>query len=144
MAKNKNDVSVDETVSVDGDKKMFESTYNAAKLRELLNNGADARTIMEKLEIKSKQVLKQHCLKLIQEDKKYYDIPLLYEKGSSKYVKVSSNGDIKLSKSTLRAQGADVAVGDSFTISVEDGKIILTKSDTDDTAGEAENNPYTN
>ena len=105
-------------------KKGFESTYQADKLREAITSGMSAREIMEKLDIKSKQVLKQHCLKLIQEDKVYYDIPSLYEKGT-RNIKVTPKGEIKIGPSVLRSQGADVPPGSEFYLSVDNNTITL-------------------
>ena len=80
---------------------------------------------MEKLDIKSKQVLKQHCLKLIQEDKVFYDIPSLYEKGT-RNIKVTPKGEIKIGPSVLRSQGADAPPGSEFYLSVDNDIITLT------------------
>ena len=107
-------------------KKGFESTYQADKLRESIKQGLSARSIMDKLTIKSKQVLKQHILKLIQEDKCYYELRGLYEKGSTT-IRATPKGELKIGPSVLRAQGAAVAAGDEFHLSVADGVILLSK-----------------
>lgn len=107
-------------------KKGFESTYHAERLREAIKSGSTAKGIMDKLDIKSKQVLKQHCLKLIQEDKVFYEITGLYEKGT-RFIRATPKGEIKIGPSVLKAQGADVAPGDDFQLSVEEGRIILVK-----------------
>ena len=107
-------------------KKTFESSYHAGRLRGAIAKGLSAKAIMDELDIKSKQVLKQHCLRLIQEDKVFYEIPGLYEKGT-RYIKATPKGEIKIGPSVLKAQGAEVSPGDEFHLSVDDGKIILTK-----------------
>ena len=116
-----------ESSSSDGKtKKGFESTYQAEKLRSCIVQGLSARSIMESLGIKSKQVLKQHVLKLIQEDKEFYEIPGLYEKGS-RTIRATPKGELKIGPSVLRAQGITVAAGDEFHLSVDGDNIILSK-----------------
>lgn len=105
-------------------KKIFESTYQADKLRDAIKSGMPARAIMDKLDIKSKQVLKQHCLKLIQEDKIYYEIPGLYEKGT-RNIKATPKGEIKIGPSVLKSQGIDVSPGSEFYLTVDGDNIIL-------------------
>jgi hypothetical protein len=107
-------------------KRGFESTYQADKLRDAIKKGLSARSIMESLNIKSKQVLKQHILKLIQEDKEFYDIHGLYEKGT-RTIRATPKGEIKIGPSILRAQGLTVAAGDEFHLSVDGDSIILSK-----------------
>jgi len=107
-------------------RKGFESTYQADKLRDAIKQGLSARAIMDKLDIKSKQVMKQHCLKLIQEDKVYYDIPGLYEKGT-RNIKATAKGEIKIGPSVLKSQGADVSAGDEFYLTVDGDSIILSR-----------------
>lgn len=107
-------------------KKGFESTYQADKLRVAIKKGLSARSIMETLDIKSKQVLKQHILKLIQEDKEFYDIPGLYEKGT-RTIRATPKGELKIGPSVLRAQGIAVAAGHEFNLSVDGDTIILSK-----------------
>lgn len=110
----------------DKKKKGFESTYQADKLRAAIKKGLSARSIMEALDIKSKQVLKQHILKLIQEDKEFYDVPGLYEKGG-RTIRATPKGELKIGPSVLRAQGIAVAAGDEFNLSVDGDAIILSK-----------------
>ena len=123
--KNKDQVSSETNQSEEG-KKVFESTYQADKLRELIKQGKNAREIMTTLDIKSKQVMKQHCLKLIQEDHQFYEIPGLYEKGT-RNIKTTPKGEIKIGPSVLKAQGADVQPGDEFFLTVDGDNIILSK-----------------
>ena len=123
--KNKDQVSSETNQSGEG-KKVFESTYQADKLRELIKQGKNAREIMDTLDIKSKQVMKQHCLKLIQEDKVYYEIPGLYEKGT-RNIKATPKGEIKIGPSVLKSQGADVSAGDEFYLTVDGDNIILSR-----------------
>jgi hypothetical protein len=107
-------------------KKGFESTYQADKLRESIKAGLSARSIMDKLGIKSKQVLKQHLLKIITEDGKFYAVHGLYEKGGTR-IRATPKGELKIGPSVLRAQGLTLAAGDEFHLSVADGVILLSK-----------------
>jgi hypothetical protein len=113
-------------------KKVFESTYQADKLRECINQGLSAKSIMDKLNVKSKQVLKQHVLKLIQEDKEFYEVHGLYEKGG-RCIRATPKGEIKIGPSVLRAQGITVNPGDEFHLSVDGAVIILSKMKKDTT-----------
>ena len=113
-------------------KKGFESTYQADKLREAIKANLSARSIMEKLGVKSKQVLKQHVLKLIQEDKEFYEIHGLYEKGGTR-IRATPKGELKIGPSVLKSQGAAVASGDEFHLSVDGDVIILSKVKKDTT-----------
>jgi hypothetical protein len=119
-------------------KKGFESTYQADKLRECIKAGLNARSIMEKLGVKSKQVLKQHVLKLIQEDKVFYEILGLYEKGGTT-IRATPKGELKIGPSVLKAQGADVSPGDEFHLSVDGDIIILSKVKKDATSASTDN-----
>lgn len=114
-------------------KKGFESTYQADKLRKCITSGMSALDIMAELDIKSKQVLKQHCLKLIQEDKVFYEIPGLYARGT-RTVTATPKGEIKIGPSVLKAQGAVVHPRDQFHLSVDGDNIILSKIDKEDAA----------
>jgi hypothetical protein len=116
-----------ENQSVDSKtKKGFESTYQADKLRDCITKGFSARSIMDKLNIKSKQVLKQHVLKLIQEDKEFYEVSGLYEKGG-RTIRATPKGELKIGPSVLKAQGIVVAPGDEFYLSVDGNSVILSK-----------------
>ena len=116
----------DDQTKEDSPKKGFESTYQARKLRTCVSRRMSAHAIMEKLGIKSKQVLKQHVLKLIQEDKVFYEVSGLYEKGT-RTVRATSKGELKIGPSVLRAQGITVATGDEFHLSVDGDSIILSR-----------------
>ena len=125
-SKNDGQSSEDQPQEEKKSKKGFESTYQAAALREAIKKGLSARSIMESLDIKSKQVLKQHILKLIQEDKVFYDIPGLYEKGG-RTIRATPKSEIKIGSSVLRAQGASVRPGDEYRLTVSGDDIILSK-----------------
>ena len=81
---------------------------------------------MDKLDIKSKQVLKQHVLKLIQEDKVFYEVRGLYEKGGTT-IRATPKGELKIGPSVIRSQGLTLAPGDEFHLSIDGDVIILSK-----------------
>jgi hypothetical protein len=115
-------------------KKGFESTYQADKLREAIKAGLSARSIMEKLAVKSKQVLKQHVLKLIQEDKEFYEVRGLYEKGGTT-IRATPKGELKIGPSVLRAQGITLSPGDELHLATDGAfTVILSKIAEKDTA----------
>jgi len=106
--------------------KKIESKYNANKLREAIKAGHSAVQIMEMLGIKHKQTLKQYVLKLISNDRQFYEIPGLYLKNSSK-PKVSKNGLIKIKIENIDLGDLKLNEEDEFNVTVEGNKIILEK-----------------
>jgi len=124
MSKKTDSNSVD--VQDSSEKKKFESRYNPTILRECIQNGLDASEIMTKMEIKHRQTLKQYVLKLMSDDKAYYEVKGLYLKNSRR-PKVNNKLELKLYLKNLELQGLVVNEGDEFTISVENEMIILTK-----------------
>jgi hypothetical protein len=107
--------------------KKFESRYNPKLLRECINEGMHADEIMEKLEIKHRQTLKQHILKLINDDKYFYEVKGLYLKTSNR-PRVNKKLELKIYLEKVDLQDMQIEYGDEFRVSVEDGKIILTKA----------------
>ena len=124
MSKKTDSKSVD--VQDSSEKKKFESRYNPTILRECVQNSLDASEIMTKMEIKHRQTLKQYVLKLMSDDKAYYEVKGLYLKNSRR-PKVNNKLELKLYLKNLELQGLVVNEGDEFTISVENEMIILTK-----------------
>jgi len=119
-----------DTASVDAqegsDKKKIESKYNPSVLRECIFNGMDASEILVKMDIKHRQTLKQYVLKLMSDDKTYYEVKGLYLKNSRR-PKVNNKMELKIYLKSLDLQGLAVNDGDEFSVLVEDQKIILTK-----------------
>jgi len=107
-------------------KKKIESKYDPKTLRSLIKEGLDAATIMERLQIRHRQTLKQHVGKLISMDRELYDIKGLYLK-DSKRPKVNQFGFLKVNLKAHDFGDLEVNEGDEFTIEVIDGKIILNK-----------------
>jgi len=108
------------------EKKKIESKYNPSLLRECIFNGMDASEIMLKMDVKHRQTLKQYVLKLMSDDKTYYEVKGLYLKNSRR-PKINNKMELKIYLKNLDLQGLVVNEDDEFSILVEDGKIILTK-----------------
>ncbi|WP_319760570.1 hypothetical protein [Maridesulfovibrio sp.] len=104
-------------------KKVFESKYNPKKLRELIKAGKTAEQIQKEIGIVSKQSLRQHVLRLINEDRTFYEVDGLYER-SSNILKAGKYG-LKLSLKKLESLG-DFPVGTEFTVEADGDSIILT------------------
>ena len=121
-AKNGNTADVQDKTS----KKKLESKYDPKTLRVLIKEGLDAATIMERMQIKHRQTLKQYILKLISTDRVLYEVKGLYLK-DSKRPKVNQFGFLKVNLKAHDLGDLEVNEGDEFTIEVIDGKIILTK-----------------
>ena len=107
------------------EKKRPESKYNASLLRECIKEGLDAKSIMEKMNITHKPTLKHFVLKLISQDRQFYDIKGLYLKSSSRPY-VNKKGEVRFNVNKLDLCSLEVNEGDEFAVTVEDGKIILT------------------
>ena len=108
------------------DKKKIESKYNPSLLRECIFNGMDASEIMVKMDVKHRQTLKQYVLKLMSDDRTFYEVKGLYLKNSRR-PKVNSKLELKLYLKSLNLQGLVINEGDEFSVSVENEMIILTK-----------------
>ena len=108
------------------EKKKIESKYNPSLLRECIFSGMTASEIMAKMDVKHRQTLKQYVLKLMSDDKTYYEVKGLYLKNSRR-PKVNNKMELKIYLKSLDLQGMSIGEGDEFSILVEDQKIILTK-----------------
>jgi len=115
------DVSKDQKKS-----KMFESKYDANLLRNLIKEGKTADEIQEALNLASRQSLKQHILRLINEDGKFYEVAGLYRDAKKKPM-INYKGDIRITKKMLSFEGSSYKHNDQFEISVDNEKIILTR-----------------
>jgi hypothetical protein len=105
-------------------KKVFESKYNPAKLRELIKAGKSCAEIQKELSIVSKQSMRQHVLRLINEDRTFYEIDGLYER-STNILKAGKYG-LKLSPKKLQSLG-DFPEGTEFSVEADGDNIILTR-----------------
>ena len=119
-----------DTAAVEGqdgfDKKKIESKYNPSLLRECIFNGMDASEIMVKMDVKHRQTLKQYVLKLMSDDRTFYEVKGLYLKNSRR-PKVNNKFELKLYLKSLDLQDLVINEGDEFSVSVENEMIILTK-----------------
>ena len=121
-AKNGNTADVQEKAS----KKKLESKYDPKTLRVLIKEGLDAATIMDRMQIKHRQTLKQYILKLISTDRVLYEVRGLYLK-DSKRPKVNQQGILKINLKAHDLGDLEVNEGDEFSVEVIEGKVILTK-----------------
>jgi len=108
------------------EKKKVESKYNPSILRECINSNMDASDIMVKMGITHRQTLKQYVLKLMSDDRTFYEVKGLYLKNSRR-PKVNNKLELKLYLKSLDLQGLVINEGDEFSVSVENEMIILTK-----------------
>ena len=125
MGKKNDSAAMD--VQEGSDKKKIESKYNPSLLRECIFGGMTASEIMSKMDVKHRQTLKQYVLKLMSDDKTYYEVKGLYLKNSRR-PKVNNKMELKIYLKSLDLQGMSIGEGDEFSILVEDQKIILTKA----------------
>ena len=124
MSKKNDSAAMD--VQEGSEKKKIESKYNPSLLRECIFAGMTASEIMAKMDVKHRQTLKQYVLKLMSDDKTYYEIKGLYLKNSRR-PKVNNKMELKIYLKSIDLQGLVVNDGDEFSVLVEDEKIILTK-----------------
>ena len=118
-------------------KKAFESKYDPKKLRELIKAGKTADQIQKEIGIASRQSLRQHVMRLINDDRVLYVVEELYER-SSNILKAGKYG-LKLSLKKLASLG-DFPAGTEFTVEADGGSIILTAI-TDDVSGDDAEDP---
>jgi hypothetical protein len=124
MSKKNDSAAMD--VQEGSDKKKIESKYNASLLRECIFAGMTASEIMVKMGVTHRQTLKQYVLKLMSDDRTFYEVKGLYLKNSRR-PKVNNKLELKLYLKSLDLQGLVVSEGDEFSVSVENEMIILTK-----------------
>ncbi|ACS79491.1 hypothetical protein [Maridesulfovibrio salexigens] len=115
------DVSKDQKKS-----KMFESKYDANILRNLIKEGKNADEVQDALGLASRQSLKQHILRLINEDGKFYEVAGLY-RDAKKNPMINFKGDIRITKRQLSFEGSTYKHNDQFEISADNEKIVLTR-----------------
>jgi hypothetical protein len=90
----------------------YSHKFDASKLEELIKQGKNAKEIMQKLDI-SRWTLKEHLLILQNRNKKYYEIPGLFDDA------------VIFSAKMLEKTGFQA--GDEFEMIVEKDRIILKK-----------------
>ncbi len=102
------------------------SNYNGPKLKACIEKGLNAQQIMLELGIKNKQTLEAHMLRLMQDEKRFYEIPGM-SGGRSRNPRISNKGELKLSANMLTGAGSTFAPGDVFVVEVQNDAIILRK-----------------
>ena len=112
--------------SKDSKSKKNESKYNPTVLRELVKSGANAKTIMEKMDIVHKQVLKHWLLRLSTTDRTDYEIPGLYDV-NQRQAFVNSKGEIRFHMKNINFSDMELKPDDEFEVVVKNNQIILTK-----------------
>lgn len=102
----------------------YSTKYKPERLRNLIHEGKTAREIMKELSI-SNYTLKEHLLMLQREDKKYYEIPGLFEdlEEASRMIR-RRHGYISSPDSACEPR---FRVADAFEMIERDGKTILKK-----------------
>ena len=121
----KNDTESSATEDPSGKKKRPESKYTASVLRQCIKEGLDAKAIMEKMDIAHKPTLKHYVLRLISDDRTFYDVKGLYLKSSSRPY-VNKKGEVHFNIHKVDLGDMEIKEGDEFVITAEDGRIILT------------------
>lgn len=107
-------------------KQHFESKYDSATLRKLITEGKTADEIQAELSIVSKQSLRQHVLKLINQDRQFYEVPKLYVRNLKRPM-INFKGELRLTKKMLDFPGSTYQHNDQFEIEVDNEKIVLTR-----------------
>ena len=79
-----------------------------------------AKEIQDTLGLGSRQVLKQHVLKLSTEDKTLYEVPDLFTTSVTR-PRVDAKGMLKLSLGKMNLPGMEINSGDYFEVAAEDG-----------------------
>jgi len=106
------------------DGKAFESKFDANRLRALIQEGKSASEIMADFEIKSLQSLRQWVLRLINEDRQFYEVPGLYTR-NLKRPQINFKGELRLTANMLSFQDSNYAHGDQFEIDIDNEQIPL-------------------
>ncbi|WP_029461259.1 hypothetical protein [Solidesulfovibrio alcoholivorans] len=104
----------------------IESRYQPGLLRQCISENLSADAMMERLGILHKQTLRKHLLRLMAEDKTFYDVEALFVRGSN-LPKVNPKGRLTLNLRGMVIAGQEVADGDIFQVRVEEDQIVLTR-----------------
>lgn len=105
-------------------RRIFESKFDAAKLRLLIEEKKTAEEILEVMKIKSKQTLKQYLLRLISLDRKFYEIPSMNVRSLQRPV-INFKGEVRLTKLMLDFPGSTYTKGDQFEIEADNEIVKL-------------------
>jgi len=107
-------------------RKAFESKFDEKTLREMILAGKTADEIQQTLGVVSKQSLRQHVLKLINQDRKFYEIPGLYVRNLKRPM-INFKGELRITKNMLDFPGSTYAHNDQFEVEVDNERIVLTR-----------------
>ena len=102
----------------------IESRYQPGLLRQCVTEGLTADAMMERVGILHKQTLRKHLLRLMAEDKTFYDIEGLFLRGSN-LPKVNPKGRLTLNLRGVIIAGQEVQEGDLFQVRVEEDRIVI-------------------
>jgi len=106
-------------------KKRPESKYNASIFRECIKEGLDAKSIMERIGLANKPTLKHYVLRLISDDRTFYDVKGLYLKSSSRPY-INKKGVVCFNIHKVDLGELELKEGDEFVITAEDGLLYPT------------------
>ncbi|WP_027178890.1 hypothetical protein [Maridesulfovibrio bastinii] len=107
-------------------KGFVESRYNAPLLRKMCEDGVDAQSAKNQLNLCSLQSLRQHLMRLSVEDNQLRTLPGLYSR-SVNTVKLGKQG-LKITLKKFETAGINFPEGSEFSISFDgEKKIILEK-----------------
>lgn len=100
--------------------------YDLKKFRDLVVAGTSKTEIMKEMNIKNHPTFKNLMLKLMDEDKKYYQVkePANTSQKKQVSVKVGKNSTLSLSSKIL--SGSDFKPGDTFAVKFFKNRINLT------------------
>lgn len=105
----------------------IESRYQPGLLRQCINEGLSLDEMMDRLDVQHKNTLRKHILRLMDEDKTFYDIENLFSR-SSNMPKVNPKGRLTLNLRGMVIGGQKVEHGDVFKMHVEEDQIIITRA----------------
>ena len=103
--------------------------YDLASFRELVVAGKSKTEIMKEMDIKNHPTFNNLMLKLMDEDKKYYQVKEPKKAAPKKQIttKIGKNQTLTLSSKIL--SGSDFKAGDTFSIKFFKNRINLTLVD---------------
>lgn len=104
----------------------IESRYQPGLLRQCIEEKLNADAMLEKLGVRNKQTLRKHLLRLMAEDKTFYEVEGLFLRGYSQ-PKVNPKGRLTLNLRGVVIAGQQVQDGDLFQVRLEENQIVLTR-----------------
>lgn len=116
----------DTAVEGEGSTKI-ESRYQPGLLRQCVNEGLSADAMMERLGVLHRSTLRKHLLRLMAQDKVFYDIEDLFSRDSS-MPKTNPKCRLTLNLRGVIIAGQEVLGGQTFQVRIEPDQIILTRA----------------